>query len=250
VIFNVPLDLAAGLLRRGLEGRLARKERGSRAAWSAFTGYLAIERAAVPDDAPLFHQVLRDYHLPIHDGNNVLVSLSPPDDGGYGPAEVRVATMSTHTRPSDWRGLNREDHEARKRVYRTRMLEALGRALPEAPARLVHEEYATPRGFARYTRRTDGLVGGAPVGRRNSNLMAVGSDVFGPGLWVVGDSVFPGQGTMAVVLSAIRVVERITGIPWKAMKAEPPRIAIERTPNPLEAMMFSDAALAGPATIP
>ena len=82
-----------------LEGRLGRRERRSRAAWSAFTGYVAIDRDAVADDSPLFHQVLQAYDRPIHDGNNVLVSLSPPGDEGYGPADVRVATMSTHTAP-------------------------------------------------------------------------------------------------------------------------------------------------------
>ena len=61
-------------------------------------------------------------------------------------------------------------------------------------------------------------MGGPPVARSNSNFLAVGSDVFGPGLWVVGDSVFPGQGTMATVISAIRVVERITGQSWSSIK--------------------------------
>jgi hypothetical protein len=61
-------------------------------------------------------------------------------------------------------------------------------------------------------------VGGAPVARSNSNFFAVDSDVFGPGIWVVGDSVFPGQGTMATVLSAIRVIERITGVSWNQLR--------------------------------
>jgi phytoene dehydrogenase-like protein len=101
VAFNLPLDLAARLVDRPLAGRLGRSERRSLAAWSAFTGYVAIDRAAVPDDTPLFHQVLQSYHRPLHDGNNVLISLSPVEDEGYGPLGVRVATMSTHTLPSD-----------------------------------------------------------------------------------------------------------------------------------------------------
>ena len=191
---------------------MAGAERKSRAAWSAFTGYLAIDRGAVPDDTPLFHQVLQSYAGPLHDGNNVLVSLSPVEDEGYGPPTVRVATLSTHTRPADWAGLDAEAHRAKKAEYETLLLAALARALPEAPAALVHAEFATPRSFRRYTRRTAGAVGGAPVSRSNSNFLAVGPDVLGPGLWVVGDSVFPGQGTMATVLSAIRVVERISGV--------------------------------------
>jgi C-3',4' desaturase CrtD len=230
VAFNMPLDLAANLLECALKGRLGRRERSSRAAWSAFMGYVAIDRDAVDDHGPLFHQVLQAYDRPIHDGNNVLVSLSNPGDEGHGPAHVRVATMSTHTRPADWEGLDREGYERKKDDYRGRMLAALGRALPEAPEALVHAEFASPRSFRRYTRRTRGAVGGPPVARLNSNLLAVGSDVLGPGLWVVGDSVFPGQGTMAAVLSAIRVVERITGRPWSSVRGgvhESPRIRLQ-----------------------
>ena len=149
---------------------------------------------AVGDGTPLFHQVLQAYDRPIHDGNNVLVSLSPPGDEGYGPGHVRVATMSTHTRPAEWEGLEREGYERKKAEYRERMLSALGKALPEAPGALEHAEFASPRSFRRYTRRAGGAVGGPPVSRSNSNFLAVGSDVLGPGLWVVGDSVFPGAG--------------------------------------------------------
>lgn len=226
VALNLPLDLAAALLGRSLEGRLARSELQSRAAWSAFTAYLVFHRDAIADDAPFFHHVLRDYDRPIHDGNNVLISLSPPEDPGYGPPHVRVATLSTHTRPSDWADLAPRDYAAKKDDYSRRMLASLEQAIPGASNRLIHAEFATPRSFQRYTRRTAGAVGGPPVSRRNCNVLAVGSDVFGPGLWVVGDSVFPGQGTMATVLSGIRAAERIAGVSWcevarqRAMDAE------------------------------
>ena len=226
VALNVPLDHAAGLLGREVRGRLVRRQRQSRAVWSAFTAYLAIDRAAVPDDSPLFHQVLMDYSRPPHDGNNALISLSTVGDTSYGPPDVRVATMSTHTAPGDWIGLDPSDHAIKKQDYADRLLRALGRALPDAPGALRHAEFATPRSWVRYTRRVEGAVGGAPVSRRNSTFLAVDADVFGRGVWVVGDSVFPGQGTMAVVLSAIRVVERITGQPW-----EPAPVAIADGPG-------------------
>ena len=215
IALNLPLDLAARLLGRSLAGRLSHQEAQSRAVWSACTAYLAIDRRAVPDDSPLFHQVLMDYGQGPHDGNNVLVSLSPTGDPGYGPPDVRVATLSTHTAPESWANLSRDDRIARKQEYANRLVQALGRALPDAPDALRHAEFATPRSWRRYTHRTDGAVGGAPVSRRNSTFLAVDADVFGPGLWVVGDSVFPGQGTMATVLSALRVVERITGEPGR-----------------------------------
>jgi phytoene dehydrogenase-like protein len=219
VAMNLPLDRASALLGRKLDGRLVRLEARSRAYWSAFTGYVAFDRGTVADDAPLFQQVLRSYDKPIHDANNVLISLSPPGDPGYGPDGVRVATMSTHTRPEDWYGLDRPAYSAKKSAFADRLMAALARAIPGAPDRLVHAEFATPKSFARYTRRTLGAVGGAPVSRSNSNFRAVGPDAFGPGLWLVGDSVFPGQGTMATVISAARVVERLTGRGWDELKS-------------------------------
>ncbi len=147
-------------------------------------------------------------------------SLSAPEDEGYGPPGVRVATMSTHTAPGDWADLDPESYASRKQDYTARLLGALGQALPEAPSALVHAEFASPRSFARHTRRALGAVGGPPVSRGNSTFLAVDADVLGPGLWVVGDSVFPGQGTMATVLSAIRAVERIAGRSWTAMRRE------------------------------
>jgi phytoene dehydrogenase-like protein len=129
-----------------------------------------------------------------------------------------VATLSTHTRPGEWQNMEGDAYKRRKAEYQARMLAALGQALPAAPEKLLHAEFASPRSFLRYTRRTAGAVGGAPVARSNSNFLAVGSDVLGPGLWVVGDSVFPGQGTLATVLSAIRAVERISGESWPAIQ--------------------------------
>jgi phytoene dehydrogenase-like protein len=238
VAFNLPIDLASRLLGKAVQGRLESARRRSEASWGAFTGYLAIDRRVIPDETPLFHQVLRSYDDVIHDGNNVLISLSPVEDSGYGPADVRVATLSTHVATGPWMGLEKAAYTARKAVFSSRLLAALGQAIPDAPGHLFHAEFATPRSFARYTRRTAGRVGGPPVSRRNANFLAVGSDILGSGVWLVGDSVFPGQGTMATVLSAIRVVERITGVSWQAIR----RTGVDRP----SISQFAGSSAAGP----
>jgi C-3',4' desaturase CrtD len=212
VAFNLPVDLAANLI--GQTAGLDRLDRRSRAQWSAFTCYAAVESSLFTGHKALFHHVLKDIEKPIHDGNNVLISLSHEGDTGYGPADVRCITMSTHVRPEDWHGLSPDAYQVRKQDYSDRMLSALRRAFPEVDQAIKHIEFASPRSFARYTRRTMGRVGGPPVSRRSANLMAVDPGVLGRGLWIVGDSVFPGQGTMAVVMCAMRVLERMTGKSW------------------------------------
>ncbi len=222
VAFDLPLDLAVSLLGRPIEGAFAKNEKKSRAVWSAATAYLAVDRSAIDDDAPLFHQVVQSYNTPLEEGNNVLVSLSPAGDEGYGPENTRVVTLSTHTDPALWSQLDRTQHDEFKRRMGYRLLSALERALPGSKDALLHAEFGTPRSFARYTRRVEGRVGGPPASRSSTNAFAVGSDVLGKNLWLVGDSVFPGQGTLAVVVSAIRVVERITGQSWKTLRKTSP----------------------------
>jgi phytoene dehydrogenase-like protein len=215
VAMNLPLDIAARLLDRDLlKTSLGRKEHRSRAQWSAFTTYAAIEASHISHHKSLFHHVLQDYQKPIHDGNNVLISLSPEGDEGYCSNDLRLATMSTHVRAEEWSGLDSDTYQIKKTDYANRMKAALERAFPGVEGSIRHIEFASPRSFARYTRRTLGRVGGPPVSRSRSNLMGVDSGVLGKGLWVVGDSVFPGQGTMAVVMCAMRVLERITGKSW------------------------------------
>lgn len=215
VAMNLPLDRCATLLGRNeAEEPYERLERRSRPAWSAFTAYASIEADAIADRPALFHHVLQDYGQPIHDGNNVLISLSPPGDSGYAPENLRTLTMSTHVSPEPWFTGDQEAYDSLKADYADRMKRAISRAFPGIEPAIRHIEFATPRSFARYTRRTLGRVGGPPVSRSRSNLMAVDPGVFGPGIWVVGDSVFPGQGTMAVVMCAMRVLERMTNRRW------------------------------------
>jgi phytoene dehydrogenase-like protein len=85
--------------------------------------------------------------------------------------------------------------------YADRLFLALEPVLPglRAAARLVLP--GTPVTFQRYTRRKLGWVGGFP---QTSLLRAYGPRL-GRDLWLVGDSIFPGQSTAAVALGGLRV---------------------------------------------
>jgi phytoene dehydrogenase-like protein len=83
----------------------------------------------------------------------------------------------------------------------------IARAVPalHAGARLVLP--GTPVTFRRYTRRPLGWVGGYP----QTDLWRARGPRLGRGLWLVGDSVFPGQSTAAVALGGMRVVAALLG---------------------------------------
>ena len=63
----------------------------------------------------------------------------------------------------------------------------------------------TPLTFERFTQREQGWVGGFP----QVNLFQAWGPRLGKNLWMVGDSIFPGQSTAAVALGGIRVGREI-----------------------------------------
>jgi phytoene dehydrogenase-like protein len=117
-------------------------------------------------------------------------------------------TISSHTRLKDWWDLFERDraaYEARKDFYTERILAAAEIALPglREAANLILP--GTPVTFQRFTRRAWGWVGGFP----QTNLYRTWAPRLVPGLWLVGDTVFPGQSTAAVALGGLRVAQTI-----------------------------------------
>ena len=67
----------------------------------------------------------------------------------------------------------------------------------------------TPDTFEFYTNRKNGFVGGIPHSIHTNLLFMTPNVTPFPNLYIIGDSVFPGQGIPAVVLGAMNVVNRI-----------------------------------------
>ena len=81
----------------------------------------------------------------------------------------------------------------------------------------------TPVTFQRFTRRAWGWVGGFP----QTSLFRAWAPRLAPGLWLVGDSIFPGQSTAAVALGGLRVARTILselGTPALAYQVSTPRL--------------------------
>lgn len=72
-----------------------------------------------------------------------------------------------------------------------------------------HAELATPRGFAGWTGRPFGFVGG--LGQHPSRFGPFGLASRTPlaGLWLCGDAIYPGEGTAGVSLSALMACRQL-----------------------------------------
>ena len=188
-------------------------------AWGAFVIYIGLDGAIIPEDFPLHHQIVTS--RPLGEGNSVFVSISPAWDESRAPSGKRAITLSTHTRLNTWWDLfaqDREAYEALKASYATKMLTAAQRVLPGLRDAAEIILPGTPVTFERFTRRIQGWVGGYP----QTNLFQNYGPQIGPNLWMVGDSIFPGQSTAAVALGGLRVANMVLEGNFSAHKRESP----------------------------
>lgn len=205
VVFNLPPHDAAVLVDGDVPAAL-RQARLPADGWGAFMVYVGLDGAGLPVDFPLHHQVV--VRQPLGEGNSVFLSLSLPDDAARAPVGHRALTISTHTDLRSWWRLfedDRDAYEARKAEYTERALAAAQVALPglRATAKLILP--GTPVSFQRFTHRSLGWVGGFP----QTHLFRAWGPRLGRNLWLVGDSIFPGQSVLATALGGMRVAKAI-----------------------------------------
>ena len=206
VIADLPPWNIAPLLDNALPRSLQHLPDKPQHGWGAFTVYVGLDNTAVPKGLPLHHQVV--VQEPLAEGNSLFLSLSPAWDRHRAPAGQRAMTLSTHTELGPWWQLfeqDRDAYESRKAIYVERMLSAAERVLPTLRDAATLILPGTPVTFRRFTRRAWGWVGGFP----QTHLCHAWGPRLGPNLWMVGDSIFPGQSTAAVALGGMRVAQAI-----------------------------------------
>ena len=206
VIFNLPpwniRRLLDPVLPGALRGFSPRPEKG----WGAFMLYLGVDEAAIPEGFPLHHQILKQ--RPLAEGNSIFLSINPEWDSARAPAGKRAITISTHTALEPWW----QAMESGKTIYhqkRDRLQEKIVRAvdtlLPGIRNHIDLRLDGTPLTFAYFTGRERGWVGGFP----QINLRQSMAPRLLHNIWMVGDSIFPGQSTAAVALGGLRVAKSV-----------------------------------------
>jgi C-3',4' desaturase CrtD len=213
VIGNLTLWDAQRLLGEAAPARLQQAIRAVPDGWGACMLYLGVDATAVPAGIAEHQQVIASYDQPLGEANSVFISIHPHDDLTRAPAGQLAITVSTHTRPERWARWKRDSvarYREEKEQMAERMLATVALALPNLQQHIRYRQIGTPVSFQRYTRRAGGQVGGFPQYLGNSGFFSLGPRAAGVGgLWLVGDSTFPGQSTAAVTQSAIRVYQAI-----------------------------------------
>ena len=108
-----------------------------------------------------------------------------------------------------WFELAPDAYEAKKIASQNGIEAALEKLLGIKQKDWLHRELSTPRGFAHWTGRPYGYVGG--LGQRPNRFGPFGLASRTPlqGLWLCGDGIYPGEGTAGVSLSAEMAVKQL-----------------------------------------
>lgn len=199
VISSAPVPDTLALLGNAKPAKLEQDFADKAEIWGAFTLYIGIQENALPKDFGCFEQITDFNDAGIVE--NFLVSTSPNWDASRAPQGFRAITISTHVRATDWFDLSDSDYKAKKAAFGKRILQRLEELFPGFHAGIVHLEMGTPRTFQGFTLHSFGRVGGIPQTISSANLNAIHHDSGVAGLYLAGETIFPGQGTLGVAVS-------------------------------------------------
>jgi phytoene dehydrogenase-like protein len=197
--------LTVGIDGAKLEALEARVAEG----WGAAMLYLGLAGDTGLREEAHHLELVDDVTEPFLEGNHVFVSVSARDETDRGPEGARVATVSTHLSMHKLLALAPEAQERYVRAVQERMERTIARRAPEVSAAVVHRLTASPRTFERFTGRFRGYVGGVVRRAGLQHYENLCPAPVAPELYLVGDSVFPGQSTLATALGGMRVAARV-----------------------------------------
>lgn len=181
----------------------AQSDRYSRA-WGAFTmGVVTTD--TYPEDMTLHHQIHLDEPMPFTGARSFFVSISRRGDHARAPEGYRAMNVSTHTPAEDWFALN-GSYDRVKQASQDFLVQAMRNQLPGfADAELITAFASTPVTWQNWVYRKNGRVGGIPQQMERSVLDWSAAVTPFEGLFMCGDTVYPGQGIPGVTLSGINV---------------------------------------------
>jgi C-3',4' desaturase CrtD len=176
---------------------------------SAIVVFLGVPEAEVNNRDLTHHQLFYDYDLPLGNGNNMFISVSAPGDTDSAPEGYRSVMISTHCKLSEWQNLTEEDYEQKKQNIGAHLLALSRRVYPLLGNDAVIFEVGTPKSYERYTGRINGTVGGVRQNLKNSNFKAMPHHIGIKNFRMVGDTTWPGLGTVACILGSKIVADQL-----------------------------------------
>ena len=204
IVFSLPpqslLDLIS--LENGLPKEYLKRLENLPKPSGAIVFYGAIDRDQFSNDFPAHMQFFSQ------EFGSIFVSISREGDGRapFGQATI-IASIFVDT--DHWLDLNQDQYQEKKSLVMEQILNELNNFLEMSLPNWLHKELATPKSFLKWTGRPRGMVGG--LGQHPSIFGPFGLASRSPmkGLWLCGDSIYPGEGTAGVTQSAVMACRQL-----------------------------------------
>lgn len=187
------------------DGDKPESEKSEDPEWSAFTLYLGMDPEQF-SALPSRHVQVVGNIGELAEGSSIFISFSPVDEPDRAPEGLCAVTISTHANPGKWFAAKERGGDAYtelKNRYTEKLLDIFSEQFPDARSAIRSITAATPVTWERYTGRFQGRVGGYP---QTSLFKVRGPLTRFDNLFLVGDSIFPGQSLPGVVTGARRAV--------------------------------------------
>lgn len=179
------------------------------AGWSAAMLYLVAETPPGTDGKAEHWQMVHSTDEPFMEGNHIFCSTSSIKETDRAPFGSQTLTISTHIPMKKFLSLSDEEKGPYIDKVHNRMRETLQTRCPEWSEQVYFAMTASPRTFERFTSRSKGLVGGIPKTKGWHHYMQLGPKKLASHFYLVGDSIFPGQSTLATATGGCRIAESI-----------------------------------------
>ncbi|KGG14668.1 MULTISPECIES: C-3',4' desaturase CrtD [unclassified Prochlorococcus] len=162
----------------------------------------AINRSNLPDNFSGHIQLVVDQI------GSLFLSVSHDGDG-RAPFGQATVIASAFTDVLSWNSFNEVQYRQSKHLALKKIVETLNIEFSIDSQSWLHKELATPRSFAKWTGRPQGIVGG--LGQTPTTFGPFGLSSRTPleGLWLCGDSIYPGEGTAGVSQSAVMACRQL-----------------------------------------
>ncbi len=202
VIGAMPIEAMQKLVEPSLRLALGRtyKRQADLTQWATFTYYAAIPETIIQED-----YAFRQIHDPLLPSGHAFISLSRTGDIERAPIGCRTLTMSCHIPIGQFARDARAQYDRQVEAMQEKFETILEQEFPGFQDQVIERHPGGPGAWVRYTSRPDGGVGGYPQLPSTSLFRAASFRTGVPGLYIIGDTVFPGAGTIGATTSAIHV---------------------------------------------
>ncbi len=209
VISNIPIWNMEDLTFGKMKSYFQKESTGFEKAWGAITMGIATTDT-YSDNLGIHHQIhLHKKKVPYTNSESIFVSMSQTGDTDRAPEGERTLNVSCHADPESWFAMG-DDYVSNKEEVQQFIITQLKEKLPGfSESEIKIADTATPVSWENWVYRKKGRVGGIPQSMARSLLDWTPNKTPFKGLYLVGDTTYPGQGIPGVTLSGINVYYRV-----------------------------------------